>query len=165
MYERTYGSNYEATKEIYDTSVLAKLIRADIKAAVKAGDLPKATYSVQTRKYAGGSAIDIELRDLEGAWVAEDMTKCPSNSTCREGDHYSHRGCEGAEHLSDEAALAKIILSQIQNSYNFDGSETQVDYWDVRFYGHVQVESKWSADWRARDKAAKDAKKARVVSS
>lgn len=162
MYERTYGSNYEDTKEIYDTSVLAKLMRADIKDAVKAGDLPaNATYSVQTRKFAGGSAIDIELRGLEGAWVAEDLSKCPLDrgvNPCRENWHYNPR-CAGARHLSDEAEAAREVLNRIHSSYNYDGSEIMVDYFDVRFYGRAEIESEWHAEWRAKDKAAKAARK------
>jgi hypothetical protein len=29
------------------------------------------------------------------------------------------------------------------------------DYYDVNYYGHVEIESEWSADWRARQKAKK----------
>ena len=56
MYERSYGYQYEAQKGL-TTSQIAKLIRADIKTAVKEGLLPNTwKYSVRTQTFAGGSA-------------------------------------------------------------------------------------------------------------
>ena len=68
MYERSYGTKYQEFhtdangERVYRSAAeIAKAIRADIKAAVKAGELPKARYSVKSDSYTGGSSVDVTI--------------------------------------------------------------------------------------------------------
>jgi hypothetical protein len=126
---RTYGSKYnDLSKDAHgwvDTTVIAKAIRADIKAAVKAGDIPCVKYSVRTRKFAGGSAIDVEVIGLPNARIERE---------------HPYGGTVFA--YSDETNIVVKKLEAIVAAYNHDGSDSMTDYFDVRFYGHVSV------DWR-----------------
>jgi len=174
MYEVRYGAKYHESQgkdasgnyRYLGAAEIAKLMRADIKAEIEAGNLPKANYSVRVQNYAGGRSIDLTVRDLEGAWVPENLSLCDPNycRTYSPGEpseytqHYSNR-CPGAEHLSDEAERVLEIVKSIHAAYNFDGSEAMVDYFHVNYYGHAEIESPWHAKWRLKEKDEKSAKR------
>jgi len=155
MYEVSYGSKYEQVKE-YGLTAIAKLIRADIKQAKQDGLWPAHwKYSVRTEKYAGGGSIEVTVTNCVDAWVPEDFTKCAINSGCNERTKYHHyRNCGGAEHLTEEAEGALKVLKQIHGAYNFDGSESMVDYFHVNYYGQVEFETLWTAAYKERQKVA-----------
>lgn len=156
MYERSYGSKYaefftneDGTHRWRTAAEIAAAIRADIKAAVKAGDLPKeAKYSVTCENYSGGRSINVVVRDLPGAWVPADSEEAAPHRWGVEGNVLS---------LTAKAVQDKV--KEIHGAYNYDGSEAMVDYYDVNYYGDAKIEDEWSADFRARQKAAKAAKK------
>jgi hypothetical protein len=127
-----------------DTADIAKDVRADIKAAVKAGTLPGApvTYSVQTRKFAGGSAIDVTIKGLTDAFIYDP-----------EPNEYGNR---------QHTPACKALLAQvkaIRDAYNYNGSDPMTDYFDVNFYGSVTVEDERTARFWAGEKAKKAAQK------
>jgi len=140
MYETTYGTKYEATKNLSRVQIAA-LIRADIKAGVKAGTLPKGKYSVTCSR---GTGIDISVANIEEAgfvlhnperlrWEAENphqgMWAAPANVRAR---------------YSERAEAVKAALEMIWHSYNYDGSDIQSDYFNVRYYGGVQFDWRWA---------------------
>lgn len=180
MYERNYGYRYTELGEYPTTAEIAKAIRADIKTAISEGLLPgkPVTYSVRSDNFAGGCSVDIEVRDWPEAW--QDCTgTVPGSETVHEhnGQRYtsSHAcpdvWCAGrndpayahaAKHhktLTADARAAHMTLERIHGAYNHDGSEIQVDYFDVRYYGHVRFESPDSAEWRRNEKAKAQAKR------
>lgn len=126
----TYGTKYAATKDLTRVEV-AKLIRAEIKAAVKDGSLPKATYSVTCERFSGGGAIRIEVSNVSGIRVHNVerllFEHDQPHAYCRM-DRYS------AEMTTAIAALEAILVS-----YNYDGSDIQSDYFNVRFYSSVRI--------------------------
>ena len=61
--------------ELCDTAQIAARIRADIKAAVRAGDLPHAKYSVTTDKYSMGSSINVVASNLPFPTINPDAFK------------------------------------------------------------------------------------------
>jgi hypothetical protein len=121
MYEITYGSKYD---ESLDTAEIAKLVRKDIKAEVKAGNLPSAPvkYSVRIERFAGGSSINIFVKGYD-----------KPASLWTEFGPFGQPGYV----RTDEATAIIARLDSILNAYNFDGSEVQVDYFHVNFYGHA----------------------------
>lgn len=65
MYERSYGAKYD--KDLRDAAQIAKLIRADIKQAIKDGRLPgtmRDNYRVRCQKYSMGQAIHVRVQGL-----------------------------------------------------------------------------------------------------
>lgn len=170
MYERSYGSKYQESRGFSEAQVAAA-IRADIKAAVKAGNLPGAPvkYSVRKRSYAGGFSIDIEAQDWPEAYVP-----CEGEAPSRFSEfgpyvcqHYMCAGRARAEgqpvsgdhreykNLSPEGASVIKKLEAISWAYNYDGSESQVDYFDRRFYGSIDIEDDWHREFRQKEAAAK----------
>lgn len=118
MYERRYGSKYHSTQDL-DIKDIAKLIRQDIKQAIKDGSLPTGIkVSVKISRFSMGQSIDMRIKEYPGEWI-EDV-----DSTT------IHRRYTN----SAQAVLKK--LKSIHDQYNYDGSEVQVDYFDVHYYGH-----------------------------
>lgn len=125
----TYGTKYAATKDLKRTEI-AKLIRADIKAAVKAGSLPKAKYSVTCRSYSGGGSIDIHVSEAEGIRVYN------VERLLFEHDE-PHAYCALDVYSAEMMAVVET-LDAIHASYNYDGSDYSTDYFHVRFYGDAK---------------------------
>lgn len=164
MYERNYGAKYDQPGTGYQpATVIARHIRADIKAAIKAGSLPgtATNYRVRCKSYSGGQSIDVRATGLAGMWQQCDGTipgtqhvyqdengdiRFGPADTCR--DYWCatggiHRDSPGAEHhqtLTVEGRRVESILQAIHDAYNHDGSEIQVDYFDKRYYGTASIE-------------------------
>jgi hypothetical protein len=110
-----WASNYRPLKDI------AADIRADVKAAKQAGDLPKdLKVSVRTDLYAGGGAIRVTL----SGWSSDQVYD-------KDGDGYFD--------MTDAANRVRNQIEAIRGAYNRDASDAMVDYFDVTYYG--------STDW------------------
>jgi hypothetical protein len=144
-YAKTYGDKYKDIPEYASATEIAKVIRADIKAARGDGLLPcRWKYSVTRRNGGGTSAIDIVVKSNGEAWFAEDTSKCPLDgrtmqTACTPYAHHS-RSCEGAKHLSEEAKAAQDVLERIGSAYNHNGSDVMTDYFDVRYYAFISFD-------------------------
>ena len=105
MYERHYGNNY-------DESLTNKQIAAKIRAWVKA-NYPGYKFSVTMSR---GNAINC------------DMVECPEH-------HYFYAvdDCGDVVVALQHETMMKEIKAY-GDSFNFDGSEIMVDYFDVNFY-------------------------------
>jgi hypothetical protein len=136
---RAYGSKYDHDKWLSLTEVAA-LIRADIKLARKIGkraaepgalktvdpigDAPaELRFSVRKEQYTVSGRIDITIRNIPAQWG---FTKQE-----RYGEIYD----------APTPALQALAnaLKEILDAYNYDGSDLDTDYFDVRFYGHVRA--------------------------
>lgn len=151
MIERKYGEKYASTQGLKRPEI-AKLIREDIKAAVKAGTLPKGRYSVRTESYSGGGSIDITVSDVVGIPIVNlDRLRWH-----RDNPHATY-GCEPAnvrDRYTPEMREVIAKLERIHGSYNYDGSDSMADYYDVRYYGTVTVDCTWEVNVGARELTA-----------
>jgi hypothetical protein len=134
--EVVYGAKYAETAHL-STTQIAKLIRQEIallkklakkkakpgevKFADPIGDAPAGTkISVRSESFSGGSAIRIGVTGFPEEWGWHPV------------EHpYPH---QGATRALGELGIA---LYDLMNAYNFDGSDSQVDYFHVRFYDSV----------------------------
>ncbi|WP_333746217.1 hypothetical protein [Streptomyces sp. IBSBF 2950] len=145
----SYGEKYDEVRNMSLTEI-AKRIREDIKVARKVAEklgtgsevalvdplaalaaMPKQIKVSVTRDYfSGGGSIDVRIYNLpEKGW-----------GYVQERDMWDKlRWVEGPELRGIVTALEKI-----HRAYNYDGSDAQVDYFHVNYYGHVEV------DWRER---------------
>lgn len=126
MYERTYNENYDKS---LTTADVAKIVRQKIAQLKKTGDLDKGyKFSIRSESFAGGSAIRASI------------TAIPEGVTAYNSEYYDayNRG-ESTYSMTRFSApvsvVSKMILALI-NSFNYDGSESMVDYFDVNFYCH-----------------------------
>ncbi|TET51335.1 MAG: hypothetical protein E3J64_07045 [Anaerolineales bacterium] len=121
------GSKYAETKDL-DLAEIAKLVRADIKAAVKAGDLPKGTKtSVRISRYSMGQSLTATITECPGLIVAN-----PDRVRFDLDDPHGHTTLPL---LSPDATRVVGVVQDITDSYNYDSSDPASDYYNVRFYG------------------------------
>jgi hypothetical protein len=117
------------------TAEIAKCIRADIKAAVAAGELPKGIKtSVRIETGSMYSAIRVNVVAFPGQLVADAWAL----AYLRDGE-CPHGHWSPTKH-TPAAAAALATLQGITNAYNRDNSDSSVDYFDRRFYDHVGVD-------------------------
>lgn len=140
MTETIYGSKYSRDLDIAE---IAKLVRADIKAAVKAGTIPDAAYRVRISRFAGGQSLDVRVGNIlerDGrpcVWVhnprrlGEDMAR----------PHGANPHEFGMQIFAPAIGAMLDAVKAIVGAYNFDGSDSQSDYYHVNFYGHVEMET------------------------
>ncbi len=135
MYDKTYGDNHDSS---LSTTDIAKKIRTWITAEKKAGNFPKELkVSVRSSYFAGGSSIsasitalpkDMEVFNAEWYKIEAEMGVCFTPY--------------GMNRYSDDVQSIKDRIAAYINSFNYDGSESQVDYFDVNFY-FCNVEMDW----------------------
>ena len=125
--ETKYGNKYN--KDL-DLKEISKEIRKDIKKTF--GKEVKA--SVTSSRFAGGWGIDVKIKDIgfnpfskEFLDNYEEINKAP----------WEFRD---VKRYNDKALSILKEIEGIHDSYNFDGSDTQVDYFHVNYYGHVKFD-------------------------
>ena len=167
MYEKSYGSKYVRGGDYRPAADIAKDMRADIKAAQKAGNLPRdLKVSVRISNYSMGRSISMTVPFSEKFWVTCTGTVPGTEffhdegvTTGRACPFYKHEQGETHEALSIEGQRVQKVLEEIHWAYNYDGSDIQTDYFDRNYYGQVEMESRESTEWRAREKARQKAKR------
>ena len=132
MTERIYGTKYDdklSNKEI------AATIRQDIKAAIAKGGLPKGLkVSVRYDRFAGGSSIDATIT----AWP-ENFVWLNPNWVVHNREH-PNQFHDNVPRYTDQAKDIIEKLTAIHGAYNHDGSDSMTDHFDVKYYGHVNVD-------------------------
>ena len=122
------GSKYEATKGL-DIAEVAKLVRADIKAAVASGELPEGSVaSVRIQRFAGGKSITAVLAIPGVVRLSPEETEAGRSNRVPK------------PWLTRVAYNAEAAVERIVEAYNYDRSDSQSDSFNVRFYAHVSVE-------------------------
>jgi hypothetical protein len=136
------GTKYRATESLPLVDV-AKLIRADIKEAIRAGMLPAGlTTSVRVRHH---SSIDIA--------VTAAPFEVLSRAHLLVHEVLPHVHAPRISRYTPLTLCALERLEDIADAYNFDRSEIESDYFNVRFYGHPSVSYLLEAQARAALKA------------
>jgi hypothetical protein len=133
-----YGAKYESGR---DVKVVASLVRDEIKAAVKSGELPGALKaSVRISRYSGGRSIRVDLKvpGLKVYSVARLLADRDEG-----GNSY------GLPWRSEEASAVVKKVEAILDAYNFDGSDPMTDYFHVNFYGSVDLDGDRDAELAA----------------
>lgn len=155
------GSRYNrnlATKDI------AKNIRDYVKAVY-----PNYKFSVTTESFSGGSAIEVALmetpveltnKERMREWFYKDchLVYCyvPSKGRVERGDMteseieefiaYRLEDCLSTQTVKDSDTwinpVVRSVLDDVKalmNSYNYDDSDSMIDYFDVNFYGSIGI--------------------------
>ncbi len=156
------GNKYRKNEGLYGAS-LAKAIRQELKEK-----LPQCKFSVTKETYSGGQAIHVSLMEAKFNpfnKVEEVMEEIKTNCQRMRGANWESQLENYIEnfkkttierkyeqlnhfHVSDDFHLteeAKSVINQalnIINSYNFDDSDSQIDYFHTNFYTHMSI-GKW----------------------
>lgn len=135
MTERSYGSKYDKN---LTTKQIAEVVRRQVRLEARLGLLPdEGKWSVTMDRFAGGSSIAI------------DFTPRPDTALLFSRCFYNHeRVVADAERphdyvrlplRSEFGAALEQRLERMLAAHNHDGSDTMTDYFDVKFYAHVNV--------------------------
>lgn len=123
----TTGSKYQRGM---DTAQVAKLVRADIKAAKKAGTLPASLEtSVRISRFAGGSSLSITV-------TAAPVQIHASDYMAHHVRTKGHQHWEG-ERFTPQARALLAKLEAIGGEYNRTDRDSQADYHNTNFFLHV----------------------------
>lgn len=129
---RTYGTNYNA-------DLTVKEIAAKIRKTFRnADELEGWNVSVRYRTASMMQAIDVRLSAPAGMTLRVDETTEALNR--QNGKAYPW--------LTDDARTVKAYAESVHSSYNHDGSDTQSDYFDVRYYGSVDLAAEGQWGWK-----------------
>jgi len=129
-YEKSYGGKYDADLDIVE---IAKRVKSEIREASKNGDLPEMKVSVTTDRYSGGQSLSVRIKTLpEGFEVCnpEYVEKMVENP----------HGYDPVPRYSEKMRDVISKVEGIVGAYNYDGSDSMIDYFDVNFYTHVNLD-------------------------
>ncbi len=131
-----YGNKYDSK---LSTTDIAKRVRAEIKAATALPEsdpwrLPKGLkVSVRSRYFAGGSSISSAVTAFPSALL---NPACVLHTVLFKHERYTF------ERYTKDGSRVLAVLKGMLDAYNFDGSDLQSDYFNVNFYGSVDVDGK-----------------------
>ena len=131
------GGKYDSKRSVKDC---AACIRADIKAAVKAGTLPRGKYSVAMRHH---RAIVVTIAGVQFIVLNRARVALEAAHPCT----YPRDS-----RLEVYSAMGKALLKRVEsmvNAYKRDNSDTQSGYFDVNFYDDVKFDWEWTKEQRA----------------
>lgn len=121
------GSKYRQTANL-PRKEIAKLIRADIKAL----NLSKGfKIAVRCKSFAGGGSIDIRVLAVPADFLLIESLSEGLNSL-REFKRGDYRA------LTPAAKSLLASLKAIHSAYQYDDSDSQVDYFNCRYYGAAE---------------------------
>jgi len=118
------GQNYNprlTTKEI------AGLIRKQLKK-----EFPECKFSVRYKSFSGGSEINVSL-------MAAKFKVFNIGTGYLQVNHY---WLDKQKELTPEAVKVLKRVTKIVNSYNYDDSDPQIDYFNTNFYFMLEI-GKW----------------------
>ncbi len=128
------GDKVAAAKDLTTTQIAA-LIRADIKAAQKSGQLAKdLKVSIRTEYFSMGSSINIRITAAPFAVLSDESLEAAR------GARFDLPPPRYEEH-STEARAAKDLIHEIAMSYNRTVTDYQTDYFEKRYFASVDFAS------------------------
>lgn len=130
---RAVGAKYNGDLDVVE---IAALFRADVKAAIKSGALPKGLkLAVKCQKYAGGCSISVRVKAYPGEIHAPSVVRYRmlnwKNPNAEQIPVYAR--------YSDEARAVMAALRAMLDAYRSEVSEWASDYCETNFFGR--------ADW------------------
>lgn len=131
------GKNYKNTRDL-STAEISKLIKKELE--IEFEDMAK--FSVVSDVYSGGSSINVTITDLTFIPYTEHFLKHleagKSIADYNEENHDQYN--RYAKRFNEEFNTLIKKVEHIANQYNFDDSDSQTDYFHVRYYEHVKFD-------------------------
>lgn len=125
------GGKYKETENLR-TCEVAKLIRKELKER-----FPGFKLSVRTQTFAGGSSIDVVIKEFPEGF----NPFCDTYHVGEEpqySDHYAYKAYHTK--YNEEAEEIKTMVERVMDQYNFNDSDGMIDYFHVSFYGHASFD-------------------------
>jgi len=157
------GEKYKANQNLYGAS-LSAAIRKELKEK-----LPNCKFSVTKETYSGGQSISVHLMEANfnpfspltdeviekikdncrwsfgSHWegmVEQSIENYKNTTTVKMHEQVNHYYIKDSVYLTEEAKEVITKAQNIINSYNFDDSDGQIDYFHTSFYSNMSI-GKW----------------------
>lgn len=142
------GSKYEETKNL-DIKDIAKLVRKDIIGAMKNGSLPKPfKASVKISRFSGGVSLDVTIKQLPDGFKLFSDNYLEQQKRKIAGEQIEHMPYYKTR--TKEIQDIEKTIKDIVEAYNYDNTDVMVDYFDVNFYGNVDIDYELEKEIRNR---------------
>ena len=122
-----YGSKHVERRDITE---IAKLVRADIKAAIKAGVLAPVKVSVRIQRGTMSRSLDVYVTEAPEWMLIWDR------AYVRHAVETNFAPYRGRRYSASAHATIKRLQAMV-NAYNRNDSDIMVDYYNVDFYSTV----------------------------
>ena len=140
MSDTFYSDKYEQGLDITE---IAKRLRKEIREAVKAGELPKCKYSVRIARYSMGQSLHVSItntpfpihnrRYLE---LDHEILHCDDGRS-----HAMYVERDETQRWTPEAEALIPKVEALANQWNYDGSDSQTDYYHVNYSMSVDYDA------------------------
>ena len=136
------------SEKIYDTTVIAKLVRQQLKK-----ELPNCKFSVTSKWFSMGSEISVSLMaapfpvfasdvDCNGNEQEKDYAQLNHYQLRRAYDYGNPPGVCNGVFLTPRAWEVLSRAVEIGQLHNWNNSDIQTDYFDVNYWFHIDI-GKW----------------------
>lgn len=125
------GSNYNndlSTKDI------ARIIRQKLKK-----HFPDCKFSVTSKYYAGGSSIHCSLMSAPFTVFTNEISDYTEKDQYDQVNQYY---IDDSKHYTKKAKEVLKKVYKLTQSFNYDDSDGQIDYFSTNFYFHLNI-GKW----------------------
>lgn len=123
------GKNYEKTADL-STAEISKLIKKEL-----AIEFPEWKFSVKSKTYSGGCSINVYIEDIPYNPYSEYMDNRIKNNIT---SHDYERG--NTDTYIEQYRKDYKKITSIANQYNYDDSDSQMDYSNVNYYCFVNLD-------------------------
>ncbi len=120
------GKNYDKTANL-SINEISKMIKKEL--SIEYTDWK---FSVKLDKFSGGQSITVDIKDMPYNPYSEKVDyafKNDEHPNLSYNDEYYNE-----TYLKDESKINHIL-----NQYNFDDSNSQIDYFHSRYYSHLRI--------------------------
>ena len=140
MSEVIYNDKYEAGLDIAE---IAKRLRREIRAAVKAEELPKCKYSVRIDRYSMGQSLHVSITETPFPIHNRRYLELEHASLTLEGPERPSLRMELGEYQRWTQEAIDLIpkVEVMANQWNYDGSDSQTDYYHVNYSMSVDYDA------------------------
>lgn len=139
--------SFEGSKYVRGMNVaeIAKRIRADIKAAVATGALPKAKYSVRIERYSMGQSVNVKISDVvvPGAVRLRLFTDAFLRASVETPNVFF-----GGARMSAPAVATLRKVEAIVAAYNEGETDFASDYCRTNFHASIGFDWRWEKSVR-----------------
>lgn len=142
QYRRNFYTEYGWQGALYDINLSTKEIAARVREYGKT-QWPQYKFSIRIEYFAGGSAIHLAL--VAGPEVAF----IEGTEEHEQGYITIHRNADEIEGLTEIVKHVINDMNDFMNSYNYDDSDSMIDYFSTNFYTHVSV-GKWDKPYEVK---------------
>ncbi|MCD6199286.1 MAG: hypothetical protein J7K15_12105 [Deltaproteobacteria bacterium] len=136
------GEKYNGNKWLSSTEI-ARAIRKDLKKA-----FPNCKFSVRKADFAGGRSITVSLmaapfKVIEKVESEYDKTYYQINNYCLD----KYLSSDSRLQLTPQAVDLLKKVTDIAQAYNYSNCDSQIDYFDVNFYFHLEI-GQWNKPFK-----------------